>query len=160
MIVTRIYVFGHGNIKPGMPDSLSGGYGIVLVENPRVVRFLDWLHLTVTRYRAVGVMVKIVVNLNIVISKLDVIGEGAAERQHTATTTDVALKGEGVDAVFNEGHGHVLVVGITDACAQQYQGTCGSDDVGYGPDFNHFSLMAAVVVIIRLGVTLFKFKVT
>ena len=104
--------------------ALSGGDGEVLIIHPGFHRVLLGFHRTLYRRGAVGVVVEIMVNLDVVGTQLCVVGEQIVEGYDLAASEDVAVGrySHNVGRV-DDGIGHVLRLVVRTAarteCAQQ-----------------------------------------
>ena len=124
VVVAGINVGWNLDIVLGGIGALPGGDGEVLIVDPGVDGLLGGFHGALHGRGAVGVMVEIVVNLDVVGAQLGVVGEQIAEGNDLAASEDVTVgryfhNVAGVD----DGIGHVFRVVIGTAarteCAQQ-----------------------------------------
>lgn len=84
MIFAGVNVVGDGNLQVGFIGRLAGGDHVVLVIYPGVDGGLDGLLGTVCRFGAVGVMVEVVVDFQVVGTQFYIIRESVIERDDAA----------------------------------------------------------------------------
>ena len=128
MIVARIDVGRNLNIDSCIILSLTSRNGEVAVIYPRVLWLFLRIYGTFRSSGAVGVVVEIVVNLNVVVAQFLIVGHDVMEGDDVASVVLLAVDGVGGDPlVADDGLLHILLRLVIAAaarteCAQQHNG--------------------------------------
>ena len=124
MIVARVDVCRNLYVLAGRERLLSVGNVEILVKLPRILLLLNGVHAASRCRRAMRVVVEVVVNFDVVLAKLVVVGKYVAERNRLAAVIHLAVDRVGCDALLRYlWIGHILLIVVRTAartkCAQQ-----------------------------------------
>ena len=128
VIVTGIDVGRNLNVDSCIVLALTGRNCVVAVINPGVLRLFLRIHGAFRSSGAVGVMVEVVVNLDVVVAKFLIVGHDIVEGDDVAAVVLLTINGIGNDTLIaDDGLLHVLLRLVIAAaarteCAQQHDG--------------------------------------
>ena len=128
VIVAGIDVGRNLNIDSGIVLAQSGRNGVIAVIDPGVLRLFLRVYRTFCGSGAVGVVVEIVVNLDVVVAQFLIVSHDVMEGDDFATVILLAVNGIGNDTLIaDDGLLHVLLLLVIAAaaraeCAQQHDG--------------------------------------
>ena len=116
VIVAGINVGRYGNLYVGLILALTFRDAEVLVVDPGLHGCLVGILWALYDRGAMGVVVEVVVNLDVELSQLHIVGEKIMHRHRFTTMVHLAVDGIGHDALFaDDGHLHILVIAIRTA---------------------------------------------